>query len=82
MTFSYISAADGSYLQTAKYVQETQSYMQQAAASHSVPHGASTDNDSYIRTDEEDAELYDHDPKVSQVVRKTFHISKYYCNLI
>ena len=60
--FSYISAADGSYLQTAQYVQDTQNYVRNNVM-HKSTGGHSTD-DSYVRTDEEDAELYDHDPKV------------------
>ena len=40
---------------------------------HKSTGGHSTD-DSYVRTDEEDAELYDHDPKVRNFLH-TSHLS-------
>ncbi len=62
MCCSYIPAADGSYLQTAQYVQDTQNYVRNNVMNKST--GGNSTDDSYVRTDEEDAELYDHDPKV------------------
>ena len=43
-------------------MQDTQNYVRNNVM-HKSTGGHSTD-DSYVRTDEEDAELYDHDPKV------------------